>query len=578
MIISTLCALLLLAAPPAAESLHALVEAEWSWRLAEFPRLATSVGVHDSDDKLEHVDVATQERHLEHWRGVAKALAAIPRADLGTRERIDAAVLAEEVRAFISGQQQRTYLLTVSGDSSFFSDLPQLVREQPLRTAQDFGRYLSRLREVPRYFDENLELMRAGLKLGMTAPSITLQGRDQAARVHAEVKDPKQSVFYAPFLTLPETIAPEEAARLRSAAQAAIAEAVIPAYAKVTEFLVATYLPGARKTIAAADLPGGRAYYQAQIREFVTRDDSAEDLHALGLREVARIRAEMEGVRRQVGFQGDLPAFFAHLRTAPEFYAKTPDELLMRAGSIAKTIDGKLPRFFGLLPRLPYTVAPVPESIAPFYTGGRYVMAAEGSGEAGTFWVNTYDLKSRPLYVLPALALHESVPGHHLQIALAAEQRDLPAFRRHAYFSVYGEGWGLYAERLGEEMGIYRTPYELFGRYTYEMWRACRLVVDTGIHAFGWSRERANHFLRDNTALSLHEIETEVDRYIGWPAQALSYKVGEIAIRALRAKAEKALGARFDLRDFHDRILALGSVPLPVLEEEIDRYVLSLKN
>jgi uncharacterized protein (DUF885 family) len=387
------------------------------------------------------------------------------------------------------------------------------------------------------------------------------------------VTDARKSAFYAPFDSIPATIPPAEATRLKAAGAAAIREAVIPAFAKVARFLVETYIPGARKTIAAADLPGGRAIYRAQIREYVTRDMTPEDLHALGLREVARIRAAMEAVRREVKFQGDLPAFLQHLRTAPEFYAKTPDELLMHAAFIAKTIDGMLPRFFGLLPRLPYRVEAVPASIAPFYTGGRYVQAAEGGDEPGTYWVNTYDLPSRPLYALPSLTLHEAVPGHHLQIALAAEQRGLPPFRRFAYFSVTGEGWALYSEKLGEEMGLYRTPYERFGRYTYEMWRACRLVVDTGIHALGWSREQANAFMRENTALSVHEIETEVDRYIGWPGQALSYKVGEIRIRELRARAEQALGARFDLKRFHDTILALGSVPLPVLEEEVERYI-----
>jgi uncharacterized protein (DUF885 family) len=298
-----------------------------------------------------------------------------------------------------------------------------------------------------------------------------------------------------------------------------------------------------------------------------------EELHALGLREVARIRARMEAVKSEVGFKGELPAFFVSLRNDPRFHARTPEELLMRASFIAKTIDGMLPAFFGLLPRLPYRVEAVPADIAPYYTGGRYVQAAAGSTEPGTYWVNTYDLQSRPLYVLPALTLHEAVPGHHLQIALAAEQQGLPAFRRFAYFSVTGEGWGLYAEKLGEEMGIYRTPYEQFGRLTYEMWRACRLVVDTGMHALGWPREKAIAYLRDNTALSEHEIETETDRYIGWPGQALAYKVGELAIVEMRRKAEAALGARFDKRRFHDAILATGSVPLGVLEEEVDRFV-----
>ena len=559
--------------PAPAGALHALIARDWAWRLDQFPQLATSVGAHDRDDRLEHVDLATQQQQLAFLRAEARELDGLLQAPLPPADRIDALVLAEQLRAQVAASELRTYLMPVSGDSSFYSDLPQLPRGHLFRDVADYERYLHRLGEIPRYFDEELELMREGLRTGITAPRVVLAGRDAAARVHAEVKDPAKSVFYAPFEKLPGTIAAADAARLRAAGLAVIKTAVIPAYAKVAAFLSTTYIPGARTTIAASALPGGAAYYRAQIREYVTRDLAPEELHALGLREVARIRAAMEGVRARAGFHGDLPAFIQHLHTAPELYATTPEELLMRAAFIAKTIDGLLPRYFGLLPRLPYRVEAVPAAIAPFYTGGRYVQAAEGSGEPGTYWVNTYDLKSRPLYVLPSLTLHEAVPGHHLQIALAAEHTERPPFRRYAYFSVYGEGWGLYSERLGEEMGLYRTPEEWFGRYTYEMWRACRLVVDTGIHALGWPRERAIAFMRENTALSLHEIETEVDRYIGWPGQALSYKVGELAIVALRARAEKALGPRFDLKRFHDAVLGLGSVPLPVLEEEIGRFI-----
>jgi uncharacterized protein (DUF885 family) len=564
-----LCLALLLAQSQPSQALRSVIDREWSWRLSEFPQLATSVGAHQFDDRLDRVDVPTQNRHLEHWRQISTDLAAIPRDALSLGERVDAAVLAEQVRASIAQIELRTYLFPVSGDSSFFSDLPQIARQHLFRDAADYQVYTRRLRDVPRYFEENLQLMREGLKAGLTTPRVILKGRDQAAQVHAEVKDPRESAFYVPFRSMPASIAPADAARLRSEGEAAIREAVIPAYQRVVAFLRETYVPQARTTIAASDLPGGRAYYRAQIREYVTKDIAPEELHALGQREVARIRAEMEAVKAEAGFRGDLPAFLQHLRTAPEFYARTPEELLMRASFIAKRIDGMLPHFFGLLPRLPYRVEAVPAAIAPFYTGGRYVQAAEGSGEPGTYWVNTYALKSRPLYVLPALTLHEAVPGHHLQIALAAEQTQRPPFRRSAYFSVYGEGWGLYSEKLGEEMGIYTTPYERFGRLTYEMWRACRLVVDTGMHALGWPREKALAFMKENTALSEHEIETEVDRYIGWPGQALSYKVGELAIRDLRARAEKKLGGKFDLKKFHDAVLALGSVPLTVMESEI---------
>jgi uncharacterized protein (DUF885 family) len=560
-------------AKPSAGPLQAIVERDWTWRLKEFPQLASRAGLREADDRLGRVDAASQARHLAHWRAVATELAALSPARLSPADRVTAAVLAEQVHGRISMIEHRTYLMPINADSSFYAGLADLPRRQRFDAVIDYERYLAKLRDLPRFFDENLALMREGIAAGMTVPQIVLTGRDAAARIHGEVTDPTRSVFYAPFARLPDTVPAATADKLRADARTVIAQSVIPAYAKVARFLAETYIPQARKTTAASALPDGEAYYRAAIREHLTRDMTPEAVRDIGLREVARITAAMEDIRREVGFSGDLPAFFAHLRTAPEFYATTPEALLMRAAWIAKRIDARLPRFFATLPRLTYGVEPVPDAIAPFYTGGRYVGAAQGSGNAGTYWVNTYNLPSRPLYVLPALTLHEAVPGHHLQAAVAAEQHDLPPFRRFAYFDVTGEGWGLYAEKLGEEMGIYTTPYERFGRLTYEMWRACRLVVDTGLHAFGWSREQARTYLRDHTALSMHEIETEVDRYIAWPGQALAYKIGELAILDLRKRAEQALGPRFDLRRFHDAILGAGSLPLTVLEDEIARFI-----
>jgi uncharacterized protein (DUF885 family) len=571
--LSAACAVRPAPSAPAVGGLQALVDREWAWRMQEFPLLASRSGVHEADDRLDHVDAATQQRHLAHWRATAAELAALRPDGLSAADRVTAAVLAEQIHERISAIEHRMYLMPVNGDSGFYAGIANLPRARDLRTAVDAERYIARLRDVPRYFDENIALMREGLAQGLTVPAVILAGRDGAARVHGDVTDPTRSVFYAPLTKLPDTIPAATADRLRAEGRAAIEQAVIPAYAKVARFLAETYIPGARKTLGASELPDGRALYRAAIRDHLTRDMSPEEVRDLGLREVARITQEMEAIRREVGFTGSLPEMFAHLRKAPEFYAATPEALLMRAAWIAKRIDAQLPRWFGTLPRQTYGVEPVPDAIAPFYTGGRYVSAGEGSGRAGTYWVNTYDLPSRPLYVLPALTLHEAVPGHHLQAAVAAEQHDLPMFRRYAYFDVTGEGWGLYAEKLGEEMGIYTTPYERFGRFTYEMWRACRLVVDTGIHAFGWSREQAQAYMRDHTALSEHEIETEVDRYIGWPGQALAYKVGELAILALRARAERELGPRFDIRRFHDVILAGGSLPLGVLEDEVARFI-----
>lgn len=560
-------------ARPTNDALHGIVERDWAWRLKELPQLASRVGIREADDRLDHVDVAAQTRRLVHWRAVAAELAALPPAGLSAADHVTAAVLAEQAHEHIAEIERRTYLMPLNADSSFYAGLADLPRRQAFHAVVDYERYLARLRELPRYFDENMALMREGLARGMTVPQVVLAGRDGAARIHGDVTDPTKSVFYAPFTRLPDAIPAATAEKLRSDARATIAEAVIPAYAKVARFLAETYIPGARKTIAASALPDGPAYYRAAIRDHLTRDMTPEAVRDIGLREVERISRAMEAIKQEVGFTGELPAFFVHLRTAPQFYATTPEALLMRAAWIAKRIDAKLPRFFATLPRLTYGVEPVPDAIAPFYTGGRYVAAVQGSGNAGTYWVNTYDLPSRPLYVLPALTLHEAVPGHHLQAAVASEQQGLPAFRRYAYFDVTGEGWGLYSEKLGEEMGIYTTPYERFGRLTYEMWRACRLVVDTGIHAFGWTREQARAYMRDHTALSEHEIETEVDRYIAWPGQALAYKIGELAILDLRARAERTLGARFDLRRFHDLILGGGSLPLGVLEDEVARFI-----
>ena len=350
-------------------------------------------------------------------------------------------------------------------------------------------------------------------------------------------------------------------------------EGAVVGYREFLDFFRNVYLPMARTTLGASELPDGNAYYALKIREFTTLDLTPEQIHKIGLSEVDRISGEMNLVMKQVGFQGDFPAFLVFLRTDPRFYAKTPEELLMRASRIAKRIDGKLPSLFKTLPRLPYTVEPVPADIAPKYTSGRYVGAPQGSTQPGIYWVNTYMLESRPLYNLEALTLHEAVPGHHLQIALSRELVNLPDFRRYSYISAFGEGWGLYCEWLGLEAGFYTDPYSNFGRLSYEMWRACRLVVDTGIHSKGWTRTQAIDYLASHTALPLHEVETEVDRYISWPGQALAYKLGELKINELRKRAEGALGTRFDLREFHDVVLGSGAVPLSVLEANVNRWI-----
>jgi len=546
-----------------------LYEKEWAWRQDQFP------GQDDedreskpTDNRLTDVGADAQATRLKYWSDVLKQLAAIPVGDLSADNQVNVAIYKPQLENFVAGIRFRDYEMPFNSDSQFWSDLGFMTR-RPLKDAQAVKNYTAKLDDVPRYFDQQIANMRAGLKRGFTVPRAVLDGRDVSIANYAEANSPEESEFYAPYKKLPSNIAADEQEKLRADGVRAIREHVIPAYAKLLKFFRDDYLPHARKTLAAESLPDGKAFYRQQIREYTTLDLDPEAIHAIGLKEVARIDADMQATMKETGFKGDFPAFLKFLRTDPQFYAKTPDELLMRASWIAKQVDGKLSQYFGLLPRGRFGIDPVPAAIAPFWTAGR--------GSAHTYWVNTYDLPSRPLYNLPALTLHESSPGHALQGELAEESKEQPEFRSKNYISAYGEGWALYCEKLGKEMGIYKTPYEEFGRETYEMWRAARLVIDTGIHHKGWTREQAIRYLADHTALSEHEVETEVDRYISWPGQALSYKLGEMKILELRAKAEKELGAKFDLKAFHDAVLAEGSVPLPVLEQRIDAFIAQQK-
>lgn len=551
------------AAPPTAADSRFLTLAseEYRWRTTQLP------GGEDASQaermRLPDVGPRAQAAKLARWQATAARLAAIDPATLSAEGRINLAVYRGQIAALLNEQRYRDYEKPLTSDTSFWGDVAESARGS-FRSEADYRAYIAMLCELPRYFAQNIDNMRAGLRRGFTPPAITLQGRDIGV---AQVADaaPADSLFYQPFRTMPAPIPAAVQAQLRTQAQAAIADSVIPAHKRLLSFLRDEYMPGARKTIAAYDLPDGRAYYASKVAEFTTRDLTPEQVHAIGLAEVASIRARMLAVMREVQFTGDLPAFLTFLRTDPRFYATTPQQLLDRAAWIAKTFDGKVGDWFGRLPRQRFAIRPVPADLAPFYTGGR--------GGPGIYLVNTYNLPARPLYSLPALTLHESAPGHAFQMPLAAELKDLPAFRRDAYLSAYGEGWALYCEALGEDMGMYDTPYDRFGMLSYQMWRAARLVVDTGIHAQGWSRERAQAYLRDNTALSEHEIVTEVDRYIAWPGQALSYYMGQIAFREARAKAERALGPRFDIRAFHDAVLALGFVPLPVIDQRIDQFI-----
>jgi uncharacterized protein (DUF885 family) len=562
------------AAEPARASgaFRQLLDEDWEARLREDPLLATSTGDHRYDDRLPSVAPADLERAAQRRRATLARLQAIARTSLAAQDRISYDMLAAELRDDVADYEMGQWRLPINADSGFHTAFASLPRDTMLASTRDYENYIARLRAFPAHVAQQIANMREGLRTGFTLPRVVLDGYDVTIRTHV-VDDPEKSVFYAPFRAFPPGVPESERPRLIAAGRAAVLEGAVAGYRAFLDFMTGEYLPKTRTTIAAADLPHGREYYAYRVRHFTTLDVTPQQVHEIGLREVARIHSEMEDVIRQVGFQGDFAAFLQFLRTDPRFYARTPEELLKQASFIAKRMDGKLPSLFGRLPRLPYGVEPVPAHLAPKYTGGRYVEAPVGGTRAGTYWVNTYALESRPLYVLEALTLHEAVPGHHLQIALQQELQGVPAFRRAAMVGAFVEGWGLYSERLGLEAGFYQDPYSNFGRLTYEMWRACRLVVDTGMHALGWSRQRAMDYMAANTALSLHEVRTETDRYISWPGQALAYKMGELKIRELRAKAEAELGPKFDVRAFHDAVLANGPVPLPVLEEQIRDFI-----
>ena len=469
------------------------------------------------------------------------------------------------------------FLNPLLSDSGFHSSLVYNVR--PMYNYNQIKNYLNKLNSIPQYVDQYLPLLRKGLKKGVSQPLIIFDGYESTYNDHI-TKDFELNYFYSPFKTLPNGLSQTQKDSVLIEAKKAIEKSVVPQFIRIKDFFEKEYYPNTRTTIGVSETPNGAEFYQNRINYYTTSTlYSADEIHQIGLNEVARIKEEMIKIIQDLNFKGSFNDFFKFLRTDDQFYAKTPKELLMYARDISKRADEQLPRFFKTLPRKPYGVAPVPDAIAPKYTGGRYVGTSKNSTDPGYYWVNTYDLKSRTLYTIPALTVHEAVPGHHLQSALNNELGDsIPQFRRNLYLSAYGEGWGLYSEFLADEMGIYTTPYEQFGKFTYEMWRACRLVIDTGIHAKGWSREEAVDYMSNNTALSLHEVNTEIDRYISWPGQALSYKIGELKIRALRNKAKLELKEKFDIREFHERILEYGTVTLSTLERRINNYIEETKN
>lgn len=502
---------------------------------------------------------------------IYRALTNIKTEKLSVDNKINHAILTYTLKNQLDSYQNKEHYMPLTAEAGFHVWITKISQQVNLKSIQDYQDYLSKLRALPRYFDQQMAWMNMGIKSGVTQPKVVLKGFEQSivAFINTEITD---SDYYRPFKKMSDYIPKETQAVLKANAKTIIAEQVIPTYQKYYDFMVNRYKPNARNNIAATSLPNGKSYYQNRVEHYTTIDITAAEVHKIGLKEVERIRTEMNDIIKSVRFDGDFAAFINFLRNDEQFYAKTPIELLKEASYIAKKMDAKLPSLFKTLPRTPYGVIEVPASIAPKYTTGRYSGPARDD-QAGNYWVNTYRLDRRPLYVLPALTLHEAVPGHHLQGSIAKEMLNVPKFRNRVYISAFGEGWGLYSEYLGIEAGIYENAYQNFGRLTYEMWRACRLVVDTGIHDQGWSRKQAINYLANNTALSLHNVQTEIDRYISWPGQALSYKIGELTIKRLRKKTEKALGENFDLRDFHDQILKNGSMPLSMLEKIINQYI-----
>jgi uncharacterized protein (DUF885 family) len=533
--------------------LRALYTEEWNWRQKEFLRGGNA-------DRFPRIDAASQQARLAYWQRTLKALEEIPVNQLSAEEKINAQIFRTSLRELISDVQYRTYEAPFNSDTFFWTSF---TPRQGFADAAAYRSYLSRLRDVPRHFDEQIANMRAGLARGYTVPRVSVVGRDQT--IEPYIRTDETNPLFGPFAQMPPAIAAAEQSALRQEAATIIRDIVAPAYAKLLKMIREEYLVKANTSLAATALPDGAAFYQAQIEKHTTLTLTPKEIHDIGLREVARIEAEMRAVKDRAKFQGTMEEFFTFLRTDPQFYAKTPRELLSYSAYVSKKADDKLAETIGFLPRRRHGIRPVPDAIAPIYTGGR--------GGLDACLMNTYNLPARPLYTLAALTLHECTPGHSFQAALALEGPERPPFRRGTSFSGYGEGWGLYVEWLGTVMGIYETPYEDMGRLSYEMWRACRLVIDTGIHAFGWTRDQAMTYLRERAALSEHEITTEIDRYIAWPGQALAYKLGELQIRRHRREAEEKLGTKFDQRRFHDTILAIGSVPLPVLEQHMQDFI-----
>ncbi len=541
---------------------RAIAEEEYAWRQKEMPSRASK------PSNLPDVSAATQQRRLAYWTDIQNRLNAISLDQLSPSERTNYAVYRHQIDNYVDDGRHRLYEMPFNSDSSFWSSISGMAN-QTFTSVEDYERYLSQLRDTPRYFDQQIVNMRAGLARGFTQPKASLVGRDVSILAVTEPTSPQANPLYKPFIDMPPGISETDRRRLRASAVQVIQQQVVPAHRTLLSFIRDEYVPGARDTLGANRLPNGDDFYQTQIRQYTSVNLTPDQIHQIGRAEVARIRAEMEAVMRSTGYTGDFAQFITFLKTDPQFQYEKPEHLLWHGAWVIKKVDGKMGQYFNLKPRDTFSLVPVPDAIAPFYTAGR--------GGNGTCLLNTYDLPSRPRYNIPALTVHECNPGHAWHGVLRREHAKLPEWRSQAGISAFGEGWALYTEKLAVEMGIYEDAYEDFGRLNYEMWRAARLVIDTGLHSKGWTRDQAIAFLSENTALSDHEVGTEIDRYITWPGQALAYKLGEIEIVRLRRQAEAELGADFDIKAFHDHLLALGVATIPAMTAEMEAFIAESK-
>lgn len=551
------------------QALQSIIKDAWQLRVESSPEMAYARGDKTAAGKLEDLSPEALARMNSANLALLARLTALDLSTLDQEARINAQILQYQLQNSVDLYRFHDHYLPITAESGFHAYIASIAKGN-FNTEEDYLNYLSKLKALPKYFDQQTYWLKQGLAEGITPAKVVLTGFEDS--ISAFIVPVEQSGYYKPFTQFPKHFTAAQRGKMEAEGKRLIEQLVLPSYQAFYDFMTQEYIPGARQSIAAADLPDGKAFYENRVRYYTTLPMTADEVHQLGLKEVKRIRDEMQTIIDKLGYQGDFADFLHFLRTDPQFYATTPEELLKEAAFIAKKADAMLPKYFGKLPRTPYGIQEVPAEIAPKYTTGRY-SGSNSDDQAGYYWVNTYALDKRPLYEMEALTLHEAVPGHHLQISLNKELTSLPEFRRYSYISAFGEGWGLYSEYLGLEGGFYQDPYSNFGRLTYEMWRAARLVVDTGMHAKGWTRQQAIDFMASNTALSLHNVTTEIDRYISWPGQALSYKIGELTIKRLRAKAEAELGDKFDIRAFHDAILANGSVPMAILEQQIDDFI-----